>query len=136
MRRDDDTSLIGVRVKWWRLERRQSQQAVADKAGLSKGYLSKIENGIAQLDRRTTVESIADFSCSSEWPPVCLAGFWPRNCCRSRLPAGSSGNHPNQNDKGEGKSNGKVVALPPVIGRACHMQQALPQASSVASCPM
>jgi transcriptional regulator with XRE-family HTH domain len=59
MRRDDDTGLIGIRVKWWRLERRQSQQAVADKAGLSKGYLSKIENGIAQLDRRTTVEAIA-----------------------------------------------------------------------------
>ncbi len=59
MRGDGDTGLIGTRIKWWRLERRQSQQVVADRAGISKGYLSKIENGLARLDRRTTVESIA-----------------------------------------------------------------------------
>ncbi|MGH3661181.1 MAG: helix-turn-helix domain-containing protein, partial [Micromonosporaceae bacterium] len=40
-------------------ERKLSQQVLADRAGLSKGYLSKIENGEARLDRRTTVEAIA-----------------------------------------------------------------------------
>lgn len=59
MRDADEATMIGARIRWWRLERHQSQQVVADKAGISKGYLSKIENGQARLDRRTTVEAIA-----------------------------------------------------------------------------
>ncbi|MGH3713434.1 MAG: helix-turn-helix domain-containing protein [Micromonosporaceae bacterium] len=56
---EDDDVRIGQRVKWWRLERKLSQQVLADRAGLSKGYISKIETGDARIDRRTTVEAIA-----------------------------------------------------------------------------
>ncbi|MGH3648579.1 MAG: helix-turn-helix domain-containing protein [Micromonosporaceae bacterium] len=56
---DDDAVRIGQRVKWWRLERKLSQQVLADRAGFSKGYISKIESGDARVDRRTTVETIA-----------------------------------------------------------------------------
>lgn len=54
-----ETVLIAQRIKWWRLDRKLSQQVVADRAEISRSYLSKIESGASRVDSRSTVERIA-----------------------------------------------------------------------------
>lgn len=51
--------LIAQRIRWWRLGSKLSQQVVADRAGIDRTYLSKIESGAARLDSRSTLERIA-----------------------------------------------------------------------------
>lgn len=56
---DRETALIQRRIKWWRLQRKLSQQVVADRAGIDRSYLSKIEAGTSRLDSRSTIDAIA-----------------------------------------------------------------------------
>lgn len=50
---------IGTAIRRFRRWRGMSLEALAGLAGLSKGYLSKIENGKAPVDRRSTLVAIA-----------------------------------------------------------------------------
>lgn len=54
-----DPALIPQRITWWRRARKLSQQTVADLAGISRTYLSRIETGVARLDSRSTLDRIA-----------------------------------------------------------------------------
>ena len=51
---------IGARARRIRRRRGLSQAAVAGLAGISKGYLSKLETGAAQFSRRGLIEDLAD----------------------------------------------------------------------------
>jgi transcriptional regulator with XRE-family HTH domain len=55
----EGTAHIGRRLREIRLWRGQSLKAVANLAGLSEGYLSKIERGLKPVERRTTLEALA-----------------------------------------------------------------------------
>jgi transcriptional regulator with XRE-family HTH domain len=57
---DNDLPNIGQEIRRLRKWRNMTLDALAGQAGLSKGYLSKIENGNAALDRRSTIKAIAD----------------------------------------------------------------------------
>lgn len=50
---------IGARVRYWRLRRSMSQQAVADLAGLSRSQVAMIETGRRALDRRSQIAALA-----------------------------------------------------------------------------
>lgn len=56
---DDETALIQQRIKTMRLQRKLSQQTLADLAGFDRTYLSKIEAGTTALDSRSTIDAIA-----------------------------------------------------------------------------
>ncbi len=58
----EDSRTIGRRVREVRAWRRMTQKAVADLAGISEGYLSKIEHGQSPLDRRSLIVG---------WPTRC-----------------------------------------------------------------
>lgn len=57
---DSDLPNIGQEIRRLRKWRNLTLDQLAGLSGLSKGYLSKIENGNAILDRRTTIKAIAD----------------------------------------------------------------------------
>lgn len=50
----------GARVRYWRLKRGLSQQALAGLIGMSQGYVSQIEAGIKEIDKRSTLVHLAD----------------------------------------------------------------------------
>jgi transcriptional regulator with XRE-family HTH domain len=50
---------IGRRVRAARIWRGWDQQVLAARAGFTKGYLSKIENGLSPVDKRATLEKLA-----------------------------------------------------------------------------
>lgn len=56
---DNDLAGIGSEIRRLRKWRGMSLEALAGQAGISKGYLSKIENGNANLERRATIKAIA-----------------------------------------------------------------------------
>ena len=56
----NDTSPIGSRVRAVRVRQGMSLGALADATGLSKTHLSRIERGERSLDRRSTLQAIAD----------------------------------------------------------------------------
>ncbi|MEV8372989.1 helix-turn-helix transcriptional regulator [Kribbella sp. NPDC056861] len=56
----DNIPNIGQEIRRLRKWRDLTLQELADLSGLSKGYLSKIENNNASLDKRTTIKAIAD----------------------------------------------------------------------------
>jgi transcriptional regulator with XRE-family HTH domain len=56
---DMDEATIGARVRTLRRWRGMSQDEVADLAGMSRAFLSLIENGKRSLDRRTYIAGIA-----------------------------------------------------------------------------
>jgi transcriptional regulator with XRE-family HTH domain len=56
----DDTSPIGARVRAIRVRQGMSLDALAAATGLSKAHLSRIERGERSLDRRSTLQTIAD----------------------------------------------------------------------------
>lgn len=63
--------VIGANVKAARLERGMSLRALATASGLSAGYLSKVERGLANLDRRRSLLDVAD---ALHVPPNRLTG--------------------------------------------------------------
>ncbi len=56
----NDTSPIGARVRAIRVRQGMSLDALAAATGLSKAHLSRIERGERGLDRRSTLQAIAD----------------------------------------------------------------------------
>jgi transcriptional regulator with XRE-family HTH domain len=74
----DDTSMIGARVRAVRVRQGMSLGALASATGLSKAHLSRIERGERSLDRRSTLQAIAD---ALRTPVAELTGqpFAPRN---------------------------------------------------------
>jgi transcriptional regulator with XRE-family HTH domain len=50
---------IGIRVRYWRLKRGISQQALAGLAGFTQSYVAQIEKGNAPLDKRSSQKAIA-----------------------------------------------------------------------------
>lgn len=57
---DDTPELIGQRIKQIRKRRRLTQQVVAELAGISAPYLSMIESGQRPVERRATLEALAN----------------------------------------------------------------------------
>jgi transcriptional regulator with XRE-family HTH domain len=55
----DDARTIGTRIREIRTWRRKSLRVVAGLAGISAGYLSRVERGERAVDRRSLVEAIA-----------------------------------------------------------------------------
>lgn len=51
---------VGEEIRRIRRSRGKSLEAVAGRAGMTKGYLSKIENGVVPVERRSTLAAIAD----------------------------------------------------------------------------
>lgn len=58
----DDLPLIARNLRRWRVARGLGQEALAALAGLSagSGYISKIENGLTPLDKRSTIVRLAN----------------------------------------------------------------------------
>ncbi len=56
---DDNDRTIGRRLREVRYWRRKSLRAVAELAGISEGYLSRLERGERPVDRRSTLEALA-----------------------------------------------------------------------------
>jgi len=50
----------GARVRYWRLKRGLSQKALAELAGMTQGYVSQIESGFKEIDKRSTLIRLAD----------------------------------------------------------------------------
>jgi len=50
----------GVRIRFWRLKRGLSRRTLAGLAGLSQGFISQVEAGVKEIDRRSTLVRIAD----------------------------------------------------------------------------
>ncbi|GIM95908.1 helix-turn-helix domain-containing protein [Paractinoplanes toevensis] len=51
---------VGARVRSWRLKRGVSQRTLAGLAGISQGYVSQIEAGLKEIDKRSTLIRLAD----------------------------------------------------------------------------
>ncbi len=56
----DDTAMIGARVRAARVRQGMSLGALAAETGLSRSFLSRAERGERGLDRRSTVQRIAE----------------------------------------------------------------------------
>lgn len=56
----DETRTIGTRIREIRTWRGKSLRVVAELAGVSAGYLSRVERGQRAVDKRSLVEAIAD----------------------------------------------------------------------------
>lgn len=50
---------IGTRVRSWRARRQLSQRTLADLAGVSQAFISKVETGVMAIDRRSTLVAVA-----------------------------------------------------------------------------
>jgi transcriptional regulator with XRE-family HTH domain len=50
----------GARIRYWRLKRGISQRTLAGLAGVSQGYVSQVEAGLKEIDRRSTLVHFAD----------------------------------------------------------------------------
>jgi transcriptional regulator with XRE-family HTH domain len=50
----------GARIRFWRLKRGLSQRTLAGLAGLSQGFVSQVEAGLKEIDRRSTLVRLAD----------------------------------------------------------------------------
>jgi len=86
----DDTSVIGARVRAVRVRQGMSLGALAQATGLSKAHLSRIERGERSLDRRSTLQAIAD---ALRTPVAELTGqpFTPRNRAETTAHAAALG---------------------------------------------
>lgn len=51
---------LGARVRFWRLKRGLSQRTLAGLAGISQGYVSQIEAGLREIDKRSTLVRLSD----------------------------------------------------------------------------
>lgn len=62
---DESASAVGARVRTIRRRRGLSQQVVADRIGISKPYLSQLENGRRGFTRRGLIGNLAEaLGCS------------------------------------------------------------------------
>ena len=86
----DDTAMIGARVRAVRVRQGMSLGALAAATGLSKAHLSRIERGERSLDRRSTLQAIAD---ALRTPVAELTGqpFTPRNQAETTAHAAALG---------------------------------------------
>jgi len=50
----------GARIRYWRLKRGISQRTLAGLAGVSQGYVSQVEAGLKEIERRSTLVRFAD----------------------------------------------------------------------------
>ncbi|BCJ56488.1 transcriptional regulator [Actinoplanes sp. NBRC 14428] len=50
----------GARVRFWRLKRALSQKTLAGLAGVTQGYISQIESGLKEIDKRSTLVRLAE----------------------------------------------------------------------------
>lgn len=51
---------MGTRIRYWRRRRGgMSQRALADRAGVTQGFISQVESGTKSIDRRSTMVNIA-----------------------------------------------------------------------------
>jgi transcriptional regulator with XRE-family HTH domain len=50
----------GARIRYWRLKRGISQRTLAGLAGISQGYVSQVEAGLKEIDRRSTMVRLAE----------------------------------------------------------------------------
>ena len=44
----------GARIRFWRLKRGLSQKALAELSGMTQGYVSQVETGLKEIDKRST----------------------------------------------------------------------------------
>lgn len=51
---------VGARVRYWRLKRGISQRTLAGLAAITQGYVSQIEAGLKEIDKRSTLVRLAD----------------------------------------------------------------------------
>lgn len=51
---------VGARVRYWRLKRGMSQKMLADFIGLTQSYISQIEAGLKEVDKRSTLVRLAE----------------------------------------------------------------------------
>ncbi len=51
---------VGRRVAYWRSRRKMSQQLFADRLGKSKSWVDKVERGVRNLDKFSTIAEIAE----------------------------------------------------------------------------
>jgi transcriptional regulator with XRE-family HTH domain len=49
----------GARVRYWRLKRGMSQKTLAELIGMTQGYISQIESGLKEVDKRSTLVRLA-----------------------------------------------------------------------------
>jgi transcriptional regulator with XRE-family HTH domain len=57
---DEDARTLGRRLRQIRHSRRKSLRVIAELAGISPSYLSRIENGERALDRRSLIVALAN----------------------------------------------------------------------------
>ncbi|WP_405112434.1 helix-turn-helix domain-containing protein [Micromonospora sp. NBC_01405] len=57
---DSDELPIGRRVAQWRVQRRWTQQMLADRLGKSKSWVDKVERGARSLDRFSVIRDVAE----------------------------------------------------------------------------
>ena len=50
----------GARIRFWRLKRGITQRTLAGLAGVSQGYVSQVEAGLKEIDRRSTLVQFAN----------------------------------------------------------------------------
>lgn len=50
---------VGARIRCWRLKRGLSQKALGELAGMTQGYVSQIEAGLKEIDKRSTLIRVA-----------------------------------------------------------------------------
>ncbi|UQU64876.1 helix-turn-helix domain-containing protein [Couchioplanes caeruleus] len=51
---------VGARIRYWRLKRGVSQRTLAGLAGVSQSFVSQVEAGLKEIDRRSTLVHFAD----------------------------------------------------------------------------
>lgn len=56
----DDSRTVGRRLKELRVWRGKSQRVIAELAGISEGYLSRLEHGHSPVERRSLIVALAN----------------------------------------------------------------------------
>lgn len=80
---------IGARVRHWRLKRGLSQKVLGELAGVTQGYISQIESGLKEVDKRSTLVHLAEALQVSGADLTDIAGpeFPERTAADATIPA-------------------------------------------------
>ncbi|MGH3712297.1 MAG: helix-turn-helix domain-containing protein [Micromonosporaceae bacterium] len=83
------SDFIGARVRHWRLKRGLSQKVLGELAGVTQGYISQIESGLKEVDKRSTLVRLAEALQVSGADLTDLAGpeFPERTAADATIPA-------------------------------------------------